>query len=70
MLTAQRQTAAVPSELQQGFIQEPTLLFHHREDLAAALLERGHAVGEDRTLPIVFLGAVNDHVYSKPKIRK
>lgn len=38
--------------------------------MAAALLERGHTVWEDQALPIVFLGAANDHGCSKPKIRK
>lgn len=32
--------------------------------------DRGHAVWEDQPLPIVFLGAANDHGYSNPKIRK
>lgn len=38
--------------------------------MAATLLERGHAAWEDQALPIVFLGAANDHGYSNPKIRK
>lgn len=59
-----------PQTYSQVFLGNPLCFSVTGRILAATLLERGHAAWEDQALPIVFLGAANDHGYSNPKIRK
>lgn len=59
-----------PQTNSQLFLGNPLCFFVTGRILAAIPVERGHTVWEDQALPIVFLGAANDHGYSNPKIRK